>query len=306
MTDTTHSFEELMRAEHERDRPKFNRFAIAALIAGLLGGMFAALLGIIALSQIKKTGQRGKGFAIAGIVGFCVWTAVLVTNLNGYRDLFTNFGTAADPSPGDCFVVENGGELSGKSCAEPHDVEAFAKLETGTGVVADRCAVEARKYLDPELNHPGLKIDVASARNQSYCVFRGAADQLAAPVSKLGEPYTADQRRFLTAVESYERNLPRVHNVTMAWPDRQAFAREMVPVLAKETSDLSSASWPADVQPHVTALLSGLSTETRDWQRASDATTGEEANAAQADYLRDSTAKDILDVRRALHLPEFN
>ncbi|MEZ5116892.1 MAG: DUF4190 domain-containing protein [Candidatus Nanopelagicales bacterium] len=54
--------------------PSTNGFAVAALICGLLAfltGITAVLgiiFGLVALSQIKKTGQQGRGMAIAGLV----------------------------------------------------------------------------------------------------------------------------------------------------------------------------------------------------------------------------------------------
>ncbi len=46
-----------------------NGLAIASLICGILGtSLVAVILGHIALSQIKKTGQEGRGMAIAGLV----------------------------------------------------------------------------------------------------------------------------------------------------------------------------------------------------------------------------------------------
>ncbi|MFC0454425.1 DUF4190 domain-containing protein [Rhodococcus jostii] len=52
-----------------------NGLAIASLITSIIGGCFYGLgsivgivLGVIALGQIKKSGQEGRGLAIAGIV----------------------------------------------------------------------------------------------------------------------------------------------------------------------------------------------------------------------------------------------
>ena len=45
-----------------------NTFAILALVFGILGGFFAIVFGHVALSQIKRTGEGGRGMAIAGLV----------------------------------------------------------------------------------------------------------------------------------------------------------------------------------------------------------------------------------------------
>jgi hypothetical protein len=52
-----------------------NTFAILALVFGFLGGLIAIPFGFVALSQIRKTGQSGRGLAIAGIILAFVWIA---------------------------------------------------------------------------------------------------------------------------------------------------------------------------------------------------------------------------------------
>ncbi|MFJ5233778.1 DUF4190 domain-containing protein [Kitasatospora sp. NPDC088391] len=55
-----------------------NGLAIASLVTGLICcvGFIAIGLGIGALNQIKRTGERGKGLAITGIVAGCAWLVV--------------------------------------------------------------------------------------------------------------------------------------------------------------------------------------------------------------------------------------
>ncbi|MCS5732614.1 DUF4190 domain-containing protein [Herbiconiux daphne] len=57
---------------------KTNVLAIVSLVLSILSfNIIAVILGIIALSQIKKTGESGRGLAIAGIIiggiGFVFW-----------------------------------------------------------------------------------------------------------------------------------------------------------------------------------------------------------------------------------------
>ncbi|WP_210479715.1 DUF4190 domain-containing protein [Naasia sp. SYSU D00948] len=50
------------------DRP-LNVMSIIAFILSLVGlSLFAVILGHIGMSQIKRTGERGRGFAIAALV----------------------------------------------------------------------------------------------------------------------------------------------------------------------------------------------------------------------------------------------
>lgn len=58
-----------------------NVFAILGLIFGILGGWLGIVFGFIGLSQIKHTGQGGRGIAIAGIAISFVWIAFWVLAL---------------------------------------------------------------------------------------------------------------------------------------------------------------------------------------------------------------------------------
>jgi hypothetical protein len=60
-----------------------NGFAIAALVCGLFGFVFvlivfAVIFGCIALSQIRKNEQKGRGSAIGGLVAAGMWAIGLV------------------------------------------------------------------------------------------------------------------------------------------------------------------------------------------------------------------------------------
>jgi hypothetical protein len=54
------------------DPKSTNVLSIVAFVLSLIGfNVIAIVLGFIGLSQVKKTGQRGRGFAIAAvIIGF--------------------------------------------------------------------------------------------------------------------------------------------------------------------------------------------------------------------------------------------
>jgi hypothetical protein len=54
-----------------------NGFAVAALVFGILGGLLGLVFGIIALVQIRRTGQKGTGLAVAGLVLSALWLLAL-------------------------------------------------------------------------------------------------------------------------------------------------------------------------------------------------------------------------------------
>jgi len=57
-----------------------NGFAVSALIFGLIGGTILPIVfGHVALAQIGRTGERGRGMAIAGLIlGYLSLTVVIV------------------------------------------------------------------------------------------------------------------------------------------------------------------------------------------------------------------------------------
>ncbi|WP_066041096.1 DUF4190 domain-containing protein [Herbiconiux solani] len=62
---------------------KTNVLAIVSLVLSILSfNVIAIILGIIALNQIKKTGEAGRGLALAGIiigaVTFVIWLIVVI------------------------------------------------------------------------------------------------------------------------------------------------------------------------------------------------------------------------------------
>jgi hypothetical protein len=128
-----------------------NGFAIASLIFGVLGGILLGLIfGFVALAQIRRRGQGGKGLAIAGISLSGVWFLVIVSiaviaALNSGTD--PSNPTASTAAGGDVKVQQlktgqclNGLEESSAirnlpvvPCAQPHEGEVFAVFELADG-----------------------------------------------------------------------------------------------------------------------------------------------------------------------------
>ena len=83
--------------------PGTNGMAIASLVLGICGFLcvtpFVGLsLGLAALSRIKRTGQPGKGMAIAGIILSSAWIALMILAIvtgNFHFDI----GNGSNPGP---------------------------------------------------------------------------------------------------------------------------------------------------------------------------------------------------------------
>ncbi|WP_164842355.1 DUF4190 domain-containing protein [Actinoplanes solisilvae] len=128
-----------------------NGFAIAALILGILGGgLLGIIFGIVALVQIKKRPQGGRGLAIAGLVISGVWLLVYlvacgfaIASDDGDDKAANSVGSGNNRvsvynlREGDCV-----GDLGDKDtvydvpvvkCSVSHEGEVFGTFELPTG-----------------------------------------------------------------------------------------------------------------------------------------------------------------------------
>ncbi|MEU9012935.1 DUF4190 domain-containing protein [Streptomyces sp. NPDC048479] len=132
-------------------RPSVNGLSVASLVLGIVCCLppLGLVLGLIALSQIKRKGERGKGMAVAGIVLSSISTLLVLVALatGGIGDAWDGFRKGMDEASrsrstldlhkGDCFNVP-GDELEQETatvgvvdCAKEHDAEVTGafKLE---------------------------------------------------------------------------------------------------------------------------------------------------------------------------------
>jgi hypothetical protein len=130
-------------------KPGFNGFAIASLVISVFGGvLLSVIFGIVALVQTKRSGQKGRGLAIAGlavsglwIVGIAVGVVIAIAS-SADRDATGEITAGGDVSAfdlavGDCLNGLKEGQsisnLPGVPCAEPHEGEVFAVFDLPAG-----------------------------------------------------------------------------------------------------------------------------------------------------------------------------
>lgn len=121
-----------------------NGFAIASLIFGVMGGVLLGFIfGFVALSQIKKRNQNGRGMAIAGLVLSTLWSLVICGVIGvaivAANDSGTTGATGGDDTSvyslriGDCLndlsTEDEIEELPVVPCSEPHDGEVYAEFK---------------------------------------------------------------------------------------------------------------------------------------------------------------------------------
>ncbi|MBF6176271.1 DUF4190 domain-containing protein [Nocardia blacklockiae] len=197
-----------------------NGFAIAALILGILGGVcgLAIVFGVIALVQIKKTGQRGRGLAIAGLALTTVWIAVGVIGAvagvtsSSHRDSSGEVTSGGSESvtrlrEGDCIGgIEDGKRMTSVTvtpCAQPHDGEVIAQFDLPKGTfpgepavsqqAEDRCTTQIEQALanSPLLDqlqvsylYPDNKKDWDRDRGVTCLVFESTGAKLTGSVPR--------------------------------------------------------------------------------------------------------------------------
>ncbi|MGB8649359.1 MAG: septum formation family protein [Mycobacteriales bacterium] len=117
-----------------------NRWAVAALVTGILGLVPVALgAGITALVQVRRRGQAGWGMAIAGLVLAGLWTVVIALAVAAVvlgSDSGGALGRVADAgstSVGSCLQSPTGdGSVSTLvDCTESHDGEVYFVQDLG-------------------------------------------------------------------------------------------------------------------------------------------------------------------------------
>ncbi|HZF87625.1 DUF4190 domain-containing protein [Streptomyces sp.] len=328
--------------------PPVNGFAIAALVLGVLCFLPAVglVLGLVALRQIKKKGERGKGMAIAGSVlssvGLALWAVAVPTG--AVADFWEGFkesaaGETLSVRKGQCFDAP-GGSLEGVTydldvvpCAGEHDGEVFATVTVPDGsfpgddhltdMAEDKCYTLQSGYaLDAWAVPEHVDVYYLTPTGQSWrlgdreitCIF-GNTDGKGTLTGSLRNDATtldADQLAYLETVCDLDAVLegePEAY----AEDDLDAnteWAAEVRDGLAAQTEALRGHTWPAGAERPVTALMTELETARGHWAKAATATDAdtfyEHYDAGYAFY---DGAKTI-DVREALGLdtspPEYD
>jgi Domain of unknown function (DUF4190)/Septum formation len=125
--------------------PKTSGWAIASFVLGLLGVVILSVIfGFVALSRIKRLGQQGRGFAIAGLVLSGLWVLLIILLIivgilsNATRSSSTekitrggNLGVFS-LAVGDCFnnpvTTHDVATVTAEPCNQSHSAQIYAKF----------------------------------------------------------------------------------------------------------------------------------------------------------------------------------
>ncbi|QOV35857.1 septum formation family protein [Streptomyces ferrugineus] len=298
-----------------------NGVAIGALVLGLLCFVPAIglVLGLIALAQIKKRGERGKGMAIAGSllssVGLALWTLALTTGAaadfwDGFKGAANGEGTAYALAKGDCFDSPTG-NLEGEAydvdrvtCSRPHDGEVFAVVtlpggdfpgdDEVTRTADDRCYALRDGYaMDSWAVPDDADVYYFIPSRQSWrlgdreitCLFGSTEENGKLTGSLRNDPTTldADQTAFLSASNTVDTAL---HEEPEEYPEEdlaanRAWAKDVHAVLGEQIQELRAHSWGAKAKQPVADLIKEMQEAHKEWARAA---TAKDADTYYAHY----------------------
>ncbi|NEA67865.1 DUF4190 domain-containing protein [Streptomyces sp. SID12488] len=290
-----------------------NGLAIASLVLGILCFLPALglVLGIVALVQIRKKGERGKGMAIAGsvlsTVGLALWALLLGTGglseaWDGFKDAAKENNSSFSLVKGDCFDSPDGSlegftyDVDKVPCAGTHDGEVFAafKLPAGaypgddrvTEVADDKCyALEDQYAMDAWALPDEADVYYLTPTSQSWrlgdrevtCVF-GSVDPngtLTGSLRKDGTTLDADQLAYLKAAHVLNAAMdtaPDEEYVDDDLPGHKAWARRVTDALDEQTRLLTEHRFAPAASPSVAALVKDLRSARGEWAKAAEAT----------------------------------
>ncbi|MFJ8592693.1 DUF4190 domain-containing protein [Streptomyces sp. NPDC093598] len=286
-----------------------NALAVAALVLGVLCFLPAAglVLGLIALRQIRRSGQSGRGMAIAGAVlssvGMVLWAVVLSTGAvskawEGLKD-----GAQGNESlsleKGDCFDAPGGLEgdtydVDRVRCEGRHDGEVFAVVTLPGGafpgdtritdIADEKCyALQDQYAMDTWAMPADVDVYYLMPSRESWrygdraitCIFGGTEAGTELTGSLRGDPTTfdTDQVVFLSTANALDTALYEEPETT---PEddlaaHRAWAAQVHDVLGEQIEALRGHPWPSDARTPVADLVEDLEDAREEWRRASTA-----------------------------------
>ena len=294
-----------------RPSAQVNGVAISALVLGLLCFLPAVglVLGIIALVQIRKRGERGKAMAVAGTVlsslGLALWIVALTTDTaqNAARAI----EDAVDVTPvsaldvGDCFDLPPGDTIGSDvydvdetDCARPHDAEIFgvvgvdgedfpgrAKLRD---VGNEKCAAMKAVYaMDPwavpdDVDWytllPG-RSGWDSGDRAITCVYahRDLGRTLTGSLRRDGTNLDDAQLAFLQAMSAIDDAL---YAEPEDFPDEDLeankdWAADVRDAVGRQATALAAEDWPAVAKAPLDRLVKDLRAARESWRKAAAA-----------------------------------
>ncbi|GHB76099.1 membrane protein [Streptomyces viridiviolaceus] len=316
-------------------QPPVNGVAIAALVLGILCFVPAVglVLGLIALGQIKRKGERGKGLAVAGSVlssiGLALWVVSLSTGAaadfwQGFRDAARGEGTAYALAEGQCFNTPSGSlegvtfDVDKVPCGKEHDGEVFAVFELPGGsypgddeitrAADDKCyALQDDYAMDVWALPADVDVYYLTPTPQSWrvgdreviCLLGSTAERGTLTGSLRNDETTLDEHQltYLKAARVLNTAMesePDTEYVEDDLPGHRKWADRVADALTEQAGMLREHSWPADAEQPVTDLVEDLDEARKEWALAA------EAGDADTFYEHYDKGYELIDARKTV------
>jgi hypothetical protein len=264
------------------------------------------VLGLVALGQIRRKGERGRSMAVTGAVlssvGLALWVVAIATG--GLSEAWEGFKEGARDtgslSRGECFDAPGGMEGSfydfdEVSCATEHDGEVFAviKLPDGrfpgddrvTGTAEDKCYGLRSSYaMDAWAVPEDVDVYYMVPTAQSWrlgdreitCVFGNTDEHGSLRGGSLrndGTTLDADQVAYLKAAGVEDAALD---SAPQDGPEddlaaNTRWAARVSAALDQEAGMLTGHQWPAGAKEPVAAVVKELEARREPWNEAAGA-----------------------------------
>lgn len=312
-----------------------NGLAIASLVLGLLCCLpgVGLVLGLVALAQIRRRGERGRAMAVIGSVLSSVGLALLVLVLatGGATDFWQSVKEGVDDSSslslstGDCFDTPDGAltgdlvsDVTVVDCERTHDGEVFATFDlkasaypgdSSVGDSADqRCyALEDGYAMDGWAIPHDVDVYHFTPSEDSWefgdrevaCVFGSTTEgrKLSGSLRNDESTLDADQIAYLDAahvLNSALDTVPESEYVEDDLPGYRAWAGRVATALGKQAGTLRAHDWAPDAKRPVNDLAADLDKARAEWAKAAKAT---DADTYYAHYDK---ASALLDPKRTV------
>lgn len=329
------------RPHHPHPSAPVNGVAISALVLGALCFVPALglVLGVIALLQIRRSKERGKGMAIAGAAlssaGLALWLLVLSTDVaarawDGVKEAAAGVGTVTALDAGECFDLPYGTMGDGEvydvdevPCEQPHDGEVFAVIALGgdtypgsAGLDADtKCLARKAGYAMDAWAVPE-EADVYSLTptedswkygdREITCVFANESEgaTLTGSLRRDASNLNGDQLAFLKAMAAVDGALAD-EPYDYAEDDlaaNTAWASGVRDALSDQIAALKTHPWSDVARPSVDALVEDMTNAEKDWSRAAAATDPDDFYGYYDSGYEYVDGDTTVDARKALDL----
>ncbi|MFE4670106.1 DUF4190 domain-containing protein [Streptomyces sp. NPDC056716] len=288
-------------------RPSVNALAVVALVLGVLclAPAVGLVLGLVALAQIRRTGERGKGMAITGAalstVGLVLITLFFTTGASSdlWDDVQDNVRESSGlyVDKGTCFNTPNGTsegvmyDVEEVPCAAEHEAEVFATVtlpdgafpgDTRIAELADeRCyALEGDYAMDtwalPEHVDLYYLVPISSSwalGDREITCFFGHVETGGTLTGSLRADETTldeDQVTYLTAERLQNEAMDTVPEeyVEDDLPGHQQWAGRLDSALGEQIAALEGHTWSADAEQPVADLVAELREAREAWATA--------------------------------------